>query len=211
MVIYDISMNIYPGMTVYKNKAEKQPQIEVLRDFKDGEGARESRILLELHTGTHMDAPLHMVEGGATTDAFQVENMVVPCRVLDLTGVEDGIAACHLEGFHIKEGEFILFKTRNSFREDFDPDFIYLKQEGAEYLARLGIRGVGTDALGIERSQPDHATHKTLLGEGILILEGLRLREVPPGEYILVAAPLKIAGVEAAPVRALLMEGKISQ
>lgn len=211
MGIYDISMSIYPGMTVYKDKAEKQPRIDVLRDFKDGQGVRESRILLELHTGTHMDAPLHMVEGGATTDAFQVENMVLPCRVLDLTGVEDGIEPSHLEGFHIREGEFILFKTRNSFREGFDPDFIYLKHGGAEYLAKLGIRGVGIDALGIERSQPDHATHKALLEKGILILEGLRLREVPPGEYILVAAPLKITGVEAAPVRALLIEGEISR
>lgn len=211
MGIYDISMSIYPGMTVYKDKAEKQPRIDVLRDFMDGQGVRESRILLELHTGTHMDAPLHMVEGGATTDAFQVENMVLPCRVLDLTGVEDGIEPSHLEGFHIREGEFILFKTQNSFREGFDPDFIYLKHGGAEYLAKLGIRGVGIDALGIERSQPDHATHKALLEKGILILEGLRLREVPPGEYILVAAPFKITGVEAAPVRALLIEGEISR
>jgi arylformamidase len=137
--------------------------------------------------------------------------MVLACRVLDLTDVEDGIEASHLEEFHIKEGEFILFKTRNSFREGFDPDFIYLKHEGAKYLAKLGIKGVGIDALGIERSQPDHATHKTLLEQGILILEGLRLKDVPPGEYTLAAAPLKITGVEAAPVRALLIEGKISR
>jgi len=201
--IYDISMDVFSGMAVYRNNQELQPKIEIMRDFESG--VRQSRIILDLHTGTHMDAPLHMVRGGATTDSFRVENMVVPCRVLDLMDVEDGITAADLEKFDIQKGEFILFKTRNSLTDSFDPNFVYLKEDGARYLADIPILGVGTDALGIERSQPGHETHVTLLKKGILILEGLRLKEVPAGRYTLLAAPVKLRNLEASPVRALLL------
>ena len=85
-------------------------------------------------------------------------------------------------------------------------DFIYLAESGARYLVDKGVRGVGIDALGIERNQLGHPTHKLLLANGIYILEGLRLKEVKEGSYTLIAAPLNIIGVEASPVRALLLD-----
>lgn len=90
--------------------------------------------------------------------------------------------------------------------EDFDFEFVYLDKSGALYLKEKEIVGVGIDALGIERSQPDHETHKILLEAGIVILEGLRLKDVEEGEYFLYAAPLKIKGAEAAPTRAVLIK-----
>lgn len=108
-------------------------------------------------------------------------------------------------GKPIDEGAFILLKTKNSFHEGFANDFIYVEKSGAQYLKDKGIVGVGIDALGIERSQPGHETHKILLGAGIIILEGLKLADIAEGEYILSAAPLKIIGSEAAPVRAVLI------
>ncbi len=206
MKIHDISMRIHTGMAVYKNNAEKKPTVEILRDHEVEYGTRESRLSIELHTGTHMDAPLHMIKGGQDSTFFKVEDMVVPCRVLDLTHVDDRISQSDLVGEDIQADEFLLLKTKNSLDEGFNPDFVFLDQTGAKYLADCGIRGVGTDSLGIERSQPNHATHQILLGQGIHILEGLRLKEIIPGRYTLIAAPLNIAGVEAAPVRALLME-----
>ncbi len=86
------------------------------------------------------------------------------------------------------------------------PDFIYLKKSGAEFLAEQGIIGVGIDALGIERAQPNHETHNILMEKGIIIIEGLRLKEVPTGNYFMCALPLKIKGADGAPARVVLME-----
>jgi arylformamidase len=206
MRMYDVTGAIFEGMTVYKNKPEKQPRI---RPQTNGY-VTESRIELDVHTGTHVDAPLHMVTQGETMESIALEKLVGACKVLDLTEIEERITQADLERFDIEPGDFLLFKTQNSFTEEFSFAFIYLAQDGAEYLARLGVRGVGTDALGIERSQEGHPTHKTLFGAGIIIIEGLRLQEVEQGAYFMVAAPLKLLGTDAAPARVLLFEGLVA-
>lgn len=205
MTIIDISMPITLDMPVYKDREEKRPSIEVVRDHNSG-SVYESRLSIEMHTGTHIDAPLHMIEGGEDLTVYPIERSISPCRVLDFTHVMEGISKEDLMRKDIYPGEFVLLKTRNSFDETFNPDFIYLKKCGARYLEGLNVIGVGIDSLGIERNQPDHETHKILLGKKIMILEGLRLKDVSEGEYILVAAPLNIPGVEASPVRAFLMD-----
>ena len=129
-----------------------------------------------------------------------------PCRLLDLTDIEGGRPALELEKKAISKGDFVLLKTRNSLEDLIEGDFVYLDASGARYLREKGIIGVGIDALGIERAQPGHETHRTLLGSGIVILEGLWLGGVAQGAYFLVAAPIKLCA-EAAPVRALLIEG----
>lgn len=199
-------MPIFTGMPVYKNKPEKQPLINVIQDF-DTHTARESRIQMDAHTGTHVDAPLHMVEGGSTLESITLEQLVGPCRVADLTHVEEGIGREHLESLELQAGERVLFKTRNSLSTEFDPGFVYLNADGAAYVCERGVALVGIDALGIERSQPEHETHKQLFAQGVVIIEGLRLQEVPAGSYLLIAAPLKLLGTEAAPARVLLLEG----
>jgi arylformamidase len=206
MKIYDISMDIYNDMTVYKNKEEKKPKITVAQDHKTG-SSYTSYITMEMHTGTHIDAPLHMIDGGRTMELYGLENFIRKCKVLDLMDVEDGITKERLEQKKVEKGDFILLKTKNSLAEDFDFQFVYLEKSGAAYLKEMGIAGVGIDALGIERDQESHETHKLLLGQGIMIMEGLRLRDVAEGEYLLCAPPLKIRNVEAAPARALLIQG----
>ncbi|MEN1760428.1 cyclase family protein [Anoxynatronum sibiricum] len=203
--IIDISMEISENMMVYKNREENKPRIQVTRDFTASE-AYETTVTLGMHTGTHLDMPLHMIPGGETLNDLRLEQVVTPCQVVDLTEAAGGITQQDLEKKEISSGKFVLLKTRNSFHETFDFEFVYLERSGAAYLKELGVTGVGIDSLGIERDQPDRMTHKTLLGNGILILEGLRLAAVPPGDYLLVAVPLKIKGAEASPVRALLLE-----
>lgn len=205
MKIIDISMQINEDMPVYKNDKGKIPSITITRDFSQGAKTRESRLDLELHTGTHLDAPLHMIEGGQDSTFFKVDDMIVECRVLDFTGVSGGITDEDLKNKNIKKKEYILLKTKNSSDKSFIPDFTYLSETGAKYLVEKEVRGVGIDSLGIERSQPGHMTHKLLLGNGIYILEGLRLLHVEEGSYTLIAAPINIGKVEAAPVRALLL------
>jgi len=130
--------------------------------------------------------------------------------VLDCTQAQDAIRREHLERQDIAAGAFVLLKTRNSF----DPqcggeNFVYLARDGAEYLAELEVSGVGIDTLGIERAQPDRMTHITLLSRDIIILEGLRLAHVEPGDYLLIALPVLIRGAEGAPTRAVLVEGSL--
>jgi arylformamidase len=133
-------------------------------------------------------------------------NLVGEAKVFDLTHLEDSIGVDDLKQYVINEDDFILFKTKNSLKEPFDFNFIYLTHDAAVYLKDKKIRGVGIDALGIERNQPGHPTHDTLLKAGIIILEGIRLKTIKEGLYNLICLPLKIAHVEALPVRAILTE-----
>lgn len=200
MRIYDISMTIETKMPVYKNKEEKTPQIKT----KTNGYVTESSLSFNLHTGTHIDAPLHMLSSGKDISNYPLENFLTHCKVLSFSS--EKISRKDLENKDIKKGDFLLFKTKNSYFDDFIFDFAYLDEEGAAYLKEKEIKGVGIDALGIERNQKNHPTHKLLLGAGIIIIEGLRLKDVPEGEYFLIALPLKIKDVEAAPTRAILVE-----
>lgn len=202
MKIYDISSPIFEGMPVYKNKPEKQPKIMSVTNGH----VTESRLELDVHSGTHIDAPLHMVNDGETFETIPLEDLVGQVKVLDFMHIEDGITREDLEKFNLQENDFVLFKTKNSLDEDFNPEFIYLKESGANYLAELKVRGVGIDALGVERSQPNHPTHKALFGANIIVIEGLRLSEVVAGSYFMVAAPLKLIGTDAAPARVILID-----
>ncbi|MDM5154939.1 cyclase family protein [Bacillus sp. DX1.1] len=203
MEIYDITAPVFEGMTVYKNKPEKQPKFSRTTNAH----VTESRIALDAHTGTHIDAPLHMINEGETFESIPLEKLVGPAKIFDLTTVEDGISKTDLEKLDIQENDFILFQTRNSFEDDFNYEFIFLKEDGAHYLAARKIRGVGIDALGVERNQPGHPTHKALFGANIIVIEGLRLKNVPAGHYFMVAAPLKLVGTDASPARVLLLKG----
>ncbi|HKL47928.1 MAG TPA: cyclase family protein, partial [Candidatus Izemoplasmatales bacterium] len=175
-MIYDISMMIHQDMQVYKNKAEKKPSFKTLENHQDNH-VHETEIKMGLHTGTHVDYPLHMIQDGKTSDNESLLELIGTCKVLDLTEV-DVIDEEILSRYNIDEDDFILFKTKNSLSDDFIFDFVYLTADGAEYLKKKKIRGVGTDALGIERSQPDHPTHKLLLEDDIIIIEGLRLKDI---------------------------------
>ncbi|HHW21628.1 MAG TPA: cyclase family protein [Clostridiaceae bacterium] len=206
MKIYDISMDIYHDMPVYKGKTEKRPLFSADSDYRTG-SVYETRVEINMHTGTHLDSPYHMLEDGEKLESISLDKVITRCTVLDLTDANDKISKADLERKNIKESDFILLKTKNSHEDILEGDFIYLDKSGAEYLRDKKIKGVGIDALGIERNQPDHPAHKILFKEGIVVLEGLRLSGIEEGEYFLFAAPIKLKNVEAAPVRAVLVKG----
>lgn len=208
MKVWDISMSIHPGMTVYKNRDENRPVFTAVRDHAGG-SAYETKITLNLHTGTHLDAPLHILENGSTIDRIEPEKLITRCRVLDMSHVKDRITRVELEARMIEAGDFLIFKTRNSQQETFDFGFVFLEESGARYLREKKVKGVGIDSLGIERDQPGHPTHRILMESGIIILEGLRLAHVEEGLYTLIALPLKLEGLEASPVRAVLIQPPI--
>lgn len=205
MKIIDISWPISENMTTYKNK--KVVEFKPAKEFEK-DNARETILTLNTHVGTHIDAPSHFLKDGKTIDQIALEKLCGPCRVLDLTNVQESISEKDLEKFDILENEIILLKTKNSSKspsEEFDPLFIYLKADGAKYLANKKIKAVGIDYLGIERNQPGHPTHKALLEAQIPIIEGLRLEQVSKDTYNLICLPISLDGLDAAPARAILI------
>jgi len=206
--MFDISMTIRKDMLVYKGKDEIRPRLTTIRDFNQGD-AHESELQMNVHTGTHVDAPLHMLEDGENANLFFAENPFYKSKLLDLTEIEEKITAADLKEYNIEKNSFIILKTKNSqpgFLEKTPEKFIYLAESGAEYLIDKNIKGVGIDTNGIERAQSEHPTHKKLLAEKIMILEGLRLNQVPAGSYIMLLSLLKIADSDGLPGRAYLFE-----
>jgi arylformamidase len=205
MKIFDISMAIHEGMPVWGNNEHKKPKFKVNVNYQLND-IYETSVYMDMHIGTHIDAPLHMIKEDTTIDGYNLNQFISKCRVIDFTDVKDKITKEDLITKDIKPNEFILFKTNNSAVEIFEDDFVYLDRSGASYLVEIGVSGVGTDGLGIERDQKDFATHISLLSKDIMIIEGLRLKNIKEGPYLLIALPLKIKNVEAAPCRAVLVE-----
>ncbi len=205
MKIYDVTAPIHSDMPVYKNKAEKKPSIKT-----DTNGhVTESRISIDLHTGTHVDAPLHMFNEGETIETIDIKQLVRPVKVFDLTDAEENISYEDIKDLAIEENDFVIFKTKNSWDEEFNFEFIYVAADAAKHLAEKKIAGVAIDALGIERAQEGHPTHRTLMGNGVIIMEGLRLKDIEAGQYFMVAAPLNVQKTDASPARVLLFDEMI--
>jgi arylformamidase len=205
MKIYDISMTISKDIQVYKNKEEKKPVFENASNFETGT-SYETILKFNLHTGTHMDFPLHMIKNGDTSDTLDLSKLITPVKVFDLTHVNDAIKDTDLISLDIKENDFILLKTKNSYEEYFNFQFVYIHESASKYLADKKIKGVGIDALGVERDQIGHPTHKHLMHANIIIIEGLRLKDVSPKTYQMFALPIKIKEVDALPLSVILIE-----
>lgn len=196
MIYYDVSMKVTPDMQVYKNKESKKPIFRVASDF-DTSSAHETEVTINLHTGTHMDFPLHMIKNGQTSSKLVLDRLIRKVKVFDLTHIKDSISKDDLIDLDICKNDFVLFKTQNSYEDTFNFKFIYIDQSAALYLNQKEIAGVGVDALGVERDQKDHMTHKLLFEKDIYIIEGLRLKEVNQGSYFMYALPIKMDDADA--------------
>lgn len=208
MQIIDISWPISVDMTAYKN--EKTVSVTPLKTIAT-DGARKTQVTLDTHTGTHIDVPAHFIKDGATSDAIDLETLTGPCVVIDLSGVTGAITEDDLEEYDLEECVILLIKTKNSALPadaPFNPDFVYLDASAAAYLAEATeVQTIGFDYIGIERNQPEHDTHHILFEAGITIVEGLRLSEAKEGEYFFSCLPLAVKGLDAAPARAILVQG----
>jgi arylformamidase len=206
MEVYDISVPVHEGLPAYPG--DPRVQLEPVLRLSQGDGANVTRITLADHSGTHLDAPGHMLEGGATIDSIPLSLLIGRALVADLRGTAE-IGPAELKMLPLEGEERLILKTDNSrlwTAGGFRPDYAPLNEAGAEYLAATGIRLVGIDYLSIEGFGGDGRVHRTLLGKGIVILEGLDLSAVPPGAYELICLPLRIAGGGGAPVRAVLRQ-----
>jgi arylformamidase len=208
VAIYDVSVPLRPSMPTYAG--EPGPKLEHLKQMSRGDSANVTALSLGSHTGTHVDAPHHFLDGSSTVEAMPPDSLIGPARVIELTE-QRHIAASDLESASIPRGATrLLLKTQNSrFWEDdeFHTDFVGLTGDAAEWLVGRRFVLIGIDYLSIERFRSaEHEVHKTLLAANVVILEGLDLRSVTAGEYTMACAPLKVVGADGAPARVFLWD-----
>lgn len=197
--IIDISVPVRPGMVTYPG--DPTVTLERVVSIADGGVVNLSRLDFGVHSGTHVDAPVHFIDGAAAAESLPLDVLIGPARVVDLTAAER-LDASAFDGVELQER--VLLKTRNSElweRDTFADEFLALTEDGARALIDAGVRLVGIDYLSIG----DEAAHQALLGASVVAIEGLDLRGVVPGDYRLVCAPLKLVGSDGAPARALLI------
>lgn len=197
--IIDVSVPLRTGMVTYPGDPEVL--LERVRSIEDGATANLTRIDMGAHSGTHVDAPLHFLEGTPGVDELSLDVLLGPCVVVEAGGLSEDDVVRAPQG-----AERVLFKTPNSelwARDEFPDGFARLDGAAARLLLERGVRLVGVDYLSVG----DEEAHVVLLGAGIVPLEGLDLRGVQPGEYFLVCAPLRLVGADGAPARALLVRG----
>jgi arylformamidase len=208
--IIDVTRTVDPKMLKWPDETEP-PSQEFVTRTDDGDPATVSEWKMSSHTGTHMDARMHFIPGGWTMEALDLSRSVGSCRVVDLTHVEGHVGRDDLEAAEVAGQVRLLLKTRNSeqefmHREEFEEVYSAISREAAEYLVEIGVETIGVDYLSVEPFEDgEFNTHHTLLGADVVILEGLVLTEVEPGEYFLACLPLKLAGSDGSPARAILV------
>lgn len=212
--MYDISMPLRSGGIVYPGNPEIR--IELQQAISRGAGANVSSISFGSHTATHVDAPRHFSDAGIPVDQLSLEVLIGPALLVRFDDSVMSIGKRELQDKNLSGFTRVLFATRNSRLQEspsgFAPDYTYVAPDAAEYLVALGVKLVGVDYLSVEQFHSGHhRTHHTLLGNSVVIVEGLRLSEPPEGEYELVCLPLLIEGCDGAPARAVLVEKRAGE
>ena len=209
MPIYDISLPISESSVVWPG--DPPVRLTKLKSIEEGGSSTVTRLDMSAHTGTHVDAPCHFVLGAPSVDTLDLDVLVGPARVVQAMGV-DALSANVLDDLGIPVGtERVLFRTRNSefwarSERTFERDFVAVTEDGGQWLIDRGARLVGVDYLSVAPFGNTGPTHRLFLSAGTILLEGLNLSAVAPGEYQLYCLPLKIAGGDGAPARAILIE-----
>ncbi|MFN0123369.1 MAG: cyclase family protein [Blastocatellia bacterium] len=208
MKIHDVTVSISNDLPVYPG--DPAIRIEQIQSIAAGNICCVSELHLNTHIGTHIDPPAHFIDGGATLDQLPLDVLIGVARVVD-AGDRPFIDAAFLEQIDLAGVTRVLFKTRNSLLWDqtteFHREFVYIETDAARWLVRHGVTLVGIDYLSVEKFNfvtPD--THYALLGANVIIVEGLNLRDITPGDYELICLPLKLKNGDGGPARVVLRE-----
>ena len=208
MYIYDITAPLSSALPVYPGDPEVT--ITPLTQLQWGDAANVSRLVLSSHTGTHLDAPRHFFAEGPTIDCLDLHVLMGPARVCAFPQVTTHLTADDLRPLGLAGTKRLLLQTPNAAlwqKTGFQTNYVALTESAAYLLVEMGVQLVGIDYLSVDAfERQDFPVHHILLGAGVLILEGLDLRAVPPGDYELLALPLLLQHGDGAPVRAILRQ-----
>jgi len=208
MHIYDITAPLSSALPVYPGDPEVT--ITPLAQLQWGDAANVSRLVLSSHTGTHLDAPRHFFAEGLAIDGLDLHVLMGPARVCTFPQVTTHLTADDLRPLGLAGTKRLLLQTPNAAlwqKTGFQTNYVALTESAAYLLVEMGVQLVGIDYLSVDAfERQDFPVHRILLGAGVLILEGLDLRAVPPGDYELLALPLLLQHGDGAPVRAILRQ-----
>lgn len=207
MKFIDISVSVSKKLPLWPGNTP--PLFEQVSNLKKGGTCNETFLHMNAHAGTHIDAPLHFIQDGDAIDKMDLSIFSGPAYVADFTSVKE-ITKTNLEKKNIPSHTTkLLFKTSNSElwgnETEFKKDYVGLTPDGAEWIAANNFDLVGNDYLSIAKFEDAVEVHNILLGKGIAVLEGINLSSVEEGEYELTCFPIKLAGIEAASTRAVLI------
>ncbi len=204
---YDVTVPLSAAVPVFPG--DPRFHLEFTHRIADGQPYNVARITMGAHSGTHVDAPYHFLADGGTVDELPLEMLMGKCRVIEIRARER-IERADLEAQDLRNDLRVLLKTRMSGQlraREFQEDFVYLAPDAAQYLVQAGIKLIGIDYLSVEKfGSEDFAAHHALLGAGVVIIEGLDLSEVEPGEYDMTCLPLRLVGADGSPARVVLKE-----
>lgn len=206
MKIYDVTVPLSKELVVYPG----DPHFKVNRRTKANENDSKynmSRYSFSSHAGTHVDPPFHLIEEGITVDKLPLELLMGRARVVEVTApvIDEAV----LGEFDFTVDNRVLFKTRNSYlwsQKNFVKEYVYITPAAARVLVNEGIKVVGIDYLSVDKFDAEPETHMALLSAGSVIIEGLDLREVEPGDYEMICLPLKVKDGDGAPARVVLRQ-----
>ncbi len=210
MTIYDISLTISPDLPTWPG--DPRLELERFESMDKGSHDNATRMSSSVHLGTHIDAPRHFIKDGRTVEKLPLEVLTGPCYVAQLPDGIEAITAEVLDRTEItSEMKRVLFGTSNSHfwakgETKFQTEFVAITEDGAEWLVERGVQLVGIDYLSVAPYAESIPTHTVLLKAGVVIVEGLNLSNVMRGFYDLYCLPLKIAGSDGAPARAILIQ-----
>ena len=203
--LLDVTVPLRHGMPTFPGNPEFA--FEPIKRIADGGSSNVSRLLLGTHTGTHVDAPRHFLDGAAGVDELPLNLLIGRARVVEI-GTRGPITAADLAAAGLREDLRVLFRTPNSALWNstvFHEDYAHLTEAAARYLVEQGVKLVGIDYLSIEGYKaPGAPAHRALLGSGVIIIEGLNLAEAEAGMYEMYCLPLPVAGGDGAPARVVL-------
>ncbi|HZY46145.1 MAG TPA: cyclase family protein [Anaerolineae bacterium] len=209
MKFYDVSLTISNDLPTWPG--DPSVSLQRVSDMDKGDGANVSRLDCGVHTGTHVDAPVHFVPGGSGVDTLSLDTLIGMCEVRRVPDEAKAISAEILEALQIPFGTIrVLFRTSNSAiwargENKFQTNFVAIDQSGAEWIVAHGIKLVGVDYLSVAPFDAGLPTHDILLRAGVIPIEGLNLSQIEPGEYLLYCLPLKLKDADGAPARVVLI------
>lgn len=207
--IYDATLTISDDMVIWPG--DPVVTISRKRSISNGDSCNVTQLNMGSHTGTHIDAPYHFEEDGMRIDMLSLDTLIGPARLFHISNSFE-IDYKVVKGLNIKGIKRVLFKTSNSSNwktniKSFGKDYVSVTAEAAKYLVDAGVELVCVDYLSIEKfGNKAHETHHILLKNGVIIVEGLNLSDIPPGNYELIALPLKIKDGDGSPARVVLRQ-----
>lgn len=203
--LLDVSVPLVAGLPAFPGNPDFE--LQPVKRISEGGSSNVSRLVMGTHTGTHVDAPKHFIDGGAGVEALRLDLLIGRTRVVEIMR-RGGIGPGELAAAGLREDLRVLLKTPNSALWQsgvFHEDYAHVTADGARYLVDQGVKVVGIDYLSVEQfRKPGAPAHRMLLSNGVIIIEGLNLAEADPGMYEMYCLPLPVTGGDGAPARVVL-------